>query len=40
MAQLVAQITFNDKGAERPFRVQVPVPALFFLIYKIKLLSL
>ena len=27
MAQLVAQITFNDKGAERPFRVQVTVPA-------------
>ena len=27
MAQLVAQITFNDKGVERPFRVQVPVPA-------------
>lgn len=39
MAQLVAQITFNAKGAERPFRVQVPVPALFFG-YKIKLLSL
>lgn len=27
MAQLVAQSTFNAKGAERPFRVQVPVPA-------------
>ena len=38
MAQLVAQSTFNAKGAERPFRVQVPVPSLKFIQYDYEIL--